>query len=96
MEPVPAEIVNAGRIPEQYRGLRVVTVEPGSPAFERLRPNDVIAEVLFPQPKARVSSTDDLQRALERVQPGEILSLLVFRPVQGGGGGTVVVNLRTN
>jgi hypothetical protein len=56
----------------------------------------VIVEVLYPQPKQRVTSTDDLQRALERVKEGEILSLLVYRGVGGNGGGTVVVNLRTN
>lgn len=96
VEPVPAEFVTARRLPEQYRGLRVVTVEPGSPSQNRLGPNDVITEVLFPQPKQRVQSLDDLQRALDRVKPGEVLSLLVFRGVEGQGGGTVVVNVRVN
>jgi serine protease Do len=96
VEPVPAEFVTARRLPEQYRGLRVANVEVGSPSYERLGPNDVIAEVLYPQPKQRVQSMDDLQRALDRVKPGEILSLLVFRGVGGDGGGTVVVNIRVN
>jgi hypothetical protein len=30
------------------------------------------------------------------LKPGEILSLLVFRGVEGNGGGTVVVNIRVN
>lgn len=96
VEPVPTEFVTARRLPEQYRGLRVANVEVGSPSYERLGPNDVIAEVLYPQPKQRVQSMDDLQRALDRVKPGEILSLLVFRGVEGNGGGTVVVNIRVN
>jgi serine protease Do len=95
-EPVPAEFVTARRLPEQYRGLRVATVEPGSPSQNRLGPNDVITEILFPQPKQRVQSLDDLQRALDRVKPGEVLSLLVYRGVEGQGGGTVVVNIRVN
>lgn len=91
VEPVPAEFVNARRIPEQYRGMRVVSVEPGSPAADvPLLRDDVIAEVLYPQPRGRVTGQDDLQKALDRVRPGEILSLLVFR-----AGGTVVVNIRT-
>ncbi|MBX3173370.1 MAG: Do family serine endopeptidase [Gemmatimonadaceae bacterium] len=97
VEPVPSELVNARRIPEQYRGLRVAAVDPAGPAADnRLVVNDVIAEVLYPQPKTRVSNSADLQRVLDRMKPGEILSLLVFRGVQGQGGGTVVVNLRTN
>jgi hypothetical protein len=32
VEPVPAELVRAARIPEEYRGVRVVEVDPGSPA----------------------------------------------------------------
>jgi serine protease Do len=96
VQPVPTELVQARRIPEQYRGVSVVSVEPGSPAADRLTPSDIIVEVLYPQPKQRITSTDDLQRALERVKAGEILSLLVFRGVGGSGGGTVVVNLRTN
>jgi len=96
VEPVGSDFVSARRLPEQYRGLRVATVEVGSPSYERLGTNDVIAEVLFPQPKQRVQSMDDLQRALDRLKPGEILSLLVFRGVEGNGGGTVVVNIRVN
>lgn len=97
VEPVPSELVNARRIPEQYRGLRVTSVDPAGPAADnRLIVNDVIAEVLYPQPKVRISSVDDLQRALDRTRSGDIVSLLVFRGVQGQGGGTVVVNLRTN
>ena len=95
VEQVPAEFVQARRLPEQYRGLRVASVEPASPSWQRLGPNDVIVEVLFPQPKQRVQTLDDLQRALDRVKPGDILSLLVYRGV-GEGAGTVVVNIRVN
>jgi serine protease Do len=97
LEPVPAELIRAGRIPEQYRGLRVVAIEPGSPSADnRLIPNDVISEVLHPAPRTRITSTADLARALERVRPGEIISLLVYQPAQNGAGATRVVNIRTN
>jgi hypothetical protein len=96
VEPVGSDFVTARRLPEQYRGLRVASVQVGSPSHERLGTNDVIAEVLYPQPKQRVQSMDDLQGALDRLKPGEILSLLVFRGVEGNGGGTVVVNIRVN
>ncbi len=96
VEPVGSDFVTARRLPEQYRGLRVANVEVGSPSYERLGTNDVIAEVLYPQPKQRLQTLDDLQRALDRVKAGDILSLLVFRGVEGNGGGTVVVNIRVN
>ncbi|WKW12777.1 Do family serine endopeptidase [Pseudogemmatithrix spongiicola] len=96
VEAVPAEFVQARRLPEQYRGLRVASSEVGSPSYQRLFPNDVIVEVLFPQPKTKIQNLDDLQRALDRVKPGDILSLLVYRGVEGQGGGTVVVNVRVN
>ncbi len=93
---VPADMVSARRIPSEYRGVVVTAVTAGGPAADRLTSGDVIAEVLYPQPKATVKSAEDLQRALDRVQPGQIISLLVFRGVGGQGGGTVVVNIRAN
>jgi len=98
LEPVPQELIRAGRIPEQYRGLRVVAIESGSPSADgRLFQNDVIAEVLFPAPRTRITSTNDLARALERVRPGDIISLLVFAPgANNATNATRVVNIRTN
>jgi serine protease Do len=93
--PLSAEVVRASRIPEQYRGVRVVGIDNGGPAEERIFPNDVIAEVLFPAPRARISDVDDLQTAIGRVRAGEIISLLVYRPTSPTTGATVVVNIRT-
>jgi len=94
--PLSPEVVRASRIPEQYRGVRVVGIDAAGPAEERIFPNDVIAEVLFPAPRARISDVDDLQSAIGRVRAGEIISLLVYRPTGATTGATVVVNIRTN
>jgi serine protease Do len=94
--PLSPEVVRASRIPEQYRGVRVMGVDGGGPAEERIFPNDVIVEVLFPTPRARISDVDDLQSAIGRVRSGEIISLLVYRPTSATAGATVVVNVRTN
>ncbi len=96
VQSLTTELASTRRVPSEYRGVIVTTVQPGTPAADRLFPNDVIAEVLYPQPKAAVRSAEDLQRALERVNAGEIISLLVYRGVAGQGGGTVVINLRAN
>lgn len=96
VQPLPQELIQTRRIPEQYRGVSVVTVDPGSPSADRLQSNDVLVEVLYPQPKARITSPDDLHRVLERVKEGEIISLLVYNGAGGAAGGTRVVNIRTN
>jgi serine protease Do len=94
--PLSPEVVRASRIPEQYRGVRVMGVDGGGPAEDRIFPNDLIAEVLFPTPRSRISDVDDLQSAIGRVRAGEIISLLVYRPTSATTGSTVVVNIRTN
>jgi len=92
VEPVSPDFMRVARIPEEMRGVRVSEVEPGSPSENRLGVNDVIVQVL--PAKTKVTNAADLQRALEGVRNGEIVSLLVYGPVSGGGGGTRVVNLR--
>ena len=93
VEPVSAELVQAARMPEQYRGLRVAEIVPGSPSENRLFVNDVIVQIL-PE-KKKISSLADLTKALEGIRAGDYVSLLVYRPVRGGGGSTVVVNLKS-
>lgn len=39
-------------------------------------------------------STADLQRGLEGVRNGEIVSFLIYRPARDGAGTTAVVNVR--
>ncbi len=92
VEPLPAELVQAARIPSEYRGVRVADVEPGSPAENRLGAGDVIVSVL-PE-KKHIANPGDLQKALEDVKAGEYISLLVYAPARDGNGITRVVNLR--
>ncbi|MCC7003335.1 MAG: trypsin-like peptidase domain-containing protein [Gemmatimonadaceae bacterium] len=93
VEPVTAEIVQASKMPEQYRGVRVSQIEAGGPAEKSaLRAGDVIVQVL--PAKTKISAPADLQNALRNVKTGDYISLLVYRPVLNGGGTTAVVNLR--
>jgi serine protease Do len=94
VEPLPADMVQAAQIPEQYRGLRVTEVDPGSPAEKaNLFVNDIIVQVL-PE-KKRVASLADFTKALEGVRGGDYVSLLVYRLPRNGAPGTVVINLKT-
>jgi serine protease Do len=93
VEPPPTEFVQAVQLPEQYRGLRVADIDPGSPAENKLLVNDILVEVL--PSKTKIRTLTDLAKALDNVRPGEVVSFLVYQPVRGGGGQTRVVNLRT-
>ena len=93
VEPVSAELVQAARVPAEYRGLRIADVDPGSPAEGRLAVNDVIVQLL--PAKSKIATLADLSKALDGIKAGDYVSLLVYRPVRGGGGSTVVVNLKT-
>ncbi len=93
VEPLTAEVIQAAKLPEQYRGLRVVEVDPGSPAENLLFPNDIIVQVL-PE-KKRIVNVADLTKALEDVRAGDYVSLLVYRIPRQGAPGTTVINLRT-
>ncbi len=93
VEPVPAELVRAARIPEEYRGVRVAEIEDGSPAEKALLlVGDVVVQIL--PAKTRITNTADLQRALDGVRTGDIVSFLVYRPARDGLGSTAVVNVR--
>jgi serine protease Do len=95
VEPVSAELIRTVQLPDEYRGLRVVAVEAGSPAQERgLAVGELLVQVL-PE-KTDIRSPSDLQRALDGVKPGEVVSFLVYRPAANGAGQTRVVNIRTN
>lgn len=93
VEPISAELIQAARVPDEYRGLRIADVDPGSPAEGRLGVNDVIVQLL--PAKTRIATLADLSKALDGIKAGDYVSLLVYRPVRGGGGSTVVVNLKT-
>lgn len=80
VEPVTAEFARQGRIPEEYRGLRVTEVERQSGAFGRLDPRgtDIVVAMIYPAPRREIRSTSDLQGALQGVKDGDSVSLLVY------------------
>jgi serine protease Do len=94
VEAVPAEMAEQANLSPDKRGVRVLEVTPGGPARERLFPNDIIYEVVFPTPKAPVRSAADLSKALGRLKAGEYVSLNVLAIDTRGNQLSRVVNLR--
>jgi serine protease Do len=91
IEAVTPEFAQANRIAADNRGVRVVDVNVGGPARNRLFQNDIITAVLYPAPRKEVKSVADLQGVLSRAKDGDIVSLLVFDAQRNS---TRVANIR--
>ena len=76
--PVSPEMAAQARIPTPVRGVMVSDVTPAGPADEKLFPNDVITEVLYPLPRRTINSPSDLESVLRPLKNGEYISLSVF------------------
>ena len=72
------ELAAQARMPSPVRGVMVSDVTPGGPADEKLAPNDVITEVLYPLPRRAINTPADLQNVLKGIKNGEYISLSVF------------------
>ncbi|HUR00627.1 MAG TPA: trypsin-like peptidase domain-containing protein [Gemmatimonadaceae bacterium] len=76
--PVSAELAAQARMSTPVRGVMVSDVTAGGPADEKLARNDVITEVIYPGPRRAINTTADLQQILNRLRPGDYVSLSVF------------------
>ncbi|MBW7933826.1 MAG: Do family serine endopeptidase [Gemmatimonadaceae bacterium] len=93
IEAITAEVAKDNNIEEQYRGLRVLSVDAAGPAADKLVRNDVIVKVIRPEPVTTIRTAADLQRVLSKLKDGDYVSLLVYAQTQQGPG-TRVVNIR--
>jgi S1-C subfamily serine protease len=89
---IPADIVTRAELPENRRGVMVTDVVPLGPSFQKLGPNDVIFQVLYPAPRREIKSAADLQAVLSKLKTGDYISLNVHSLAQGGS--DRVVNIR--
>jgi serine protease Do len=77
-------------------GVRVVEVSPNGPAAGLLDPltqSDVIVEVLAPGPRRKITSPADLTAVINRLKPGDYVSLYV-QSLAAGAAPLRVVNIR--
>jgi len=93
VEAITAEVAKANKIADEYRGLRVLSVDAAGPAAQKLGYNDIIVKVIRPEPVATIRTAADLQKVLSRMKDGEYISLLVYADLRSGPG-TRVVNIR--
>ena len=76
--PVSAEIAAQARVSMPVRGVLVSDVVAGGPADDKLAPNDVITDVLFPAPRRSINTPSDLQQVLGKLKNGDYVSLSVY------------------
>jgi len=91
---VSAEFAQANNLTSDDRGLHVTDVNTNGPARGKLQPNDVILEVLYPQPKREVHTVTELQTALSHTKSGDFVTLLVCSAQPQGPSGKRVVSLK--
>jgi hypothetical protein len=89
--PIGDDAARSNRIPENRRGLRVVSTDPDGPSRNRLFEDDILVEVMNPNLRRTLRTPADLAQVLSRVENGGYLSLLVYN---AGSQSTRVVNLR--
>jgi serine protease Do len=92
LEVVTPEFARANGIAPDRRGVRVTEVTRGGPSADKLLVNDIITDVLHPQPRHTVRSIADLQKVLNSSDKGDIITLWVYNaaPPQV----TRVINIR--
>jgi serine protease Do len=78
VEPVTDTWAREFDVPAEHRGLRVTDVSPTSTARNGVGAYDVISAVLYPQPRKEVRSVEDLSAVLEKLNSGDVVSLLVY------------------
>ncbi len=78
VEPVSDVFAREYEVPAEHRGVRVKDISPTSPARASLNPLDVIEAVLYPTPRKNVRTVEDISSVLERLRPGDVVSLLVY------------------
>ena len=97
VEPLSSEFAQANNVPTERRGVRVVKVVPGGPAWRSLGQNDIIFGTNFPAKKT-IRTVAELQAILKSVKDGEYLGLQVLGIFQNGDGTvtqqTRIVNLK--
>jgi len=91
VEPITPEMARTANISEQQRGVRVTDVDVNGPAFHNLAPGNVIVKVMAPAPQRVVKTVSDLDAAVSKTKPGDVVSLLVYNVESQT---TFVVNLR--
>jgi hypothetical protein len=85
-------MASQAKIPANQRGVLVTDVVPLGPAYQKLGRNDVIFELLYPGPRRPIRTASDLEQVLQRVKPGDYISLNVANLT--GGAISRVVNIR--
>ncbi|MEO8575599.1 MAG: trypsin-like peptidase domain-containing protein [Gemmatimonadales bacterium] len=90
--PVPAQLATDAKLPMDRRGVLVTDIVPLGAAYQKLGPQDVIFEVLYPAPRRSIKSPSDLQTVLRGLKSGDYISLNVHSLAQGGS--DRVVNIR--
>jgi serine protease Do len=83
VEPISENAARELEVPAEHRGLRVRDVSRTGPSVRSLQPAyDIISAILYPTPRKDVKQVSDMTSVLERLRPGDVVSLLVYNAQQ--------------
>jgi serine protease Do len=80
LENLSSEAARRANISEGHQGPVVRDVSFAGSAANQLFPSDIIVEAGTPSPRRRTRTIEELDRVLRQANPGDIVSLLVYRP----------------
>ncbi len=96
VEALSPAVIKANQLSDNATGVMVKDVERNGPAYQKLAPNDIITDILFPEKvKGPVKNAADLMRALSGLKDGDYVGLKL-RAIDGRNNEPFsrVVNLR--
>ncbi len=80
LENLTAEQIQRANLSEERRGPVVSDVSFQGPSANQLFPTDIVLEAGAPSPRRRTRTVAELERILAQANPGDIVSMLVYRP----------------
>ena len=84
VEPVSDRAAEMLALNAEDRGLLVVDVQPGGPAWRRIFAGREVPDIIVAVEDTPVRTEGELQRALASAGPGDIVSLEIIQPINGG------------
>ncbi|MCZ6754032.1 MAG: trypsin-like peptidase domain-containing protein [Gemmatimonadetes bacterium] len=93
VEPVSDRVAEMLGLNAEDRGLLVIDVQPGGPAWRRIFAGRETPDIIVAVEDTPVRTEGDLQRVLAAAEPGDIVSLEIIQPTNGGARRLVRIKL---
>jgi serine protease Do len=94
LQPITPDVVRGTSFSGAQQGMVVRSVEPGSVSDNKLLVGSIITGVIHPEPRTTIKTAADLEKVLAKLNPGDIIGLVVAGINTRGEVQTSIVNIR--